>query len=656
MPTSQMEDPNLFLTLKAKIGSASAMVLRLPHNTERYIAHEPTDYDYGSRDTTPEPHPGEAAEATDQLSLRFDNPPIDPSKGFMFGTDEQECDVWFGDRKQQREISRHHFRIAFDEDYQLTLFDCHSAMGTSVSYDGFGDKYKRNLFKWLLLPGYKIKVHLPHGITFEIVIATHSSCEAEYRANLVSFLRLRGESVSPCEYKDSKVQSRLAPPKREPIYLPGHKLGEGSFGKVRIVTDVSTGVQYAAKEAKMGCEISLHREAQIMELASHVHIVRYHRFLEDGLPRLLMEYVPLGNLQDQHGRDPLSKAEICQLLVQALDALMHLHSQSKPITHRDIKPANILVQGRRDSFHIKLSDFGESKAMTLLKTVRGTPLYQAPEIGIVARQHGRGADLHQMESIFYDSKVDIWSLGVVILECLDRLPQRRGDFRQNIANCAATLARNEPGNPLLGLLNKMLQLNPSDRPSAAVCHEHATGFIQAYSIGVEADSADDSSYNTDPSDSNAKTIRAPRADENRTLMPHQPSVLGHDPSVQPNPLTASAGWTKGETHLLFGMSHKVRVMNMVDELRRRGVLKRDETESTVQIYVDILADQFGAMKIEQADIRTTRNNRVVIDGYRTGESFPFTLFDLPVSLLSVVDLYQDLLSRTSQQKNCYLQG
>ncbi|KAK2791719.1 hypothetical protein FQN52_004635 [Onygenales sp. PD_12] len=653
MATLQPEDPNLFLTLNAEQGSASAMILRLPHNTERYIACEPTYYDYRSRETTPEPHFGGAARKEaekEQLTLRFDKPPIDPSKGFMFGTGAEECDVWLGERKQQHDISRRHFRITFDEDGRLALFDCHSAMGTSVSYDGFGDKYKRNLFKWLLLPGYKIKVHLPHAITFEIVIATHHSCKAEYQANLASFLRLRGDSVCPGEYKDSKLQSRSAPPRREPIYLPGTELGEGSFGKVRIVTDVSTGVQYAAKEARMGCEISLHREAQIMELASHDHIVRYHRFLMDGLPRLLMEYLPFGNLQDQHGKHPLSKTEIYQLLVQALDALMHLHSQSKPITHRDIKPANILVQGRGDAFHIKLGDFGESKAMTLLKTVRGTPLYQAPEIGIVAKQHGWGADLQQVESIFYDSKVDIWSLGVVILECLDKLPQRHGDFHQNIANYAVTLARNEPDNPLLSLLSKMLQLDPSSRPSAAACHEEAQGFIQAYSIGVEADSADNSN-NTSPSDSATETIRAPQVDENKTVVPHQPGVPGHDPSAQSNQRKASAIWTKGETHLLFDMSSKIQVMNMVEELRRRGVLRRDETESIVQIYVDILADHFHKMQILEADIRTTRNNRVLIYGHRPGQDFPFILFNLPLASLSVVDLYQDLLSRTSQQKN-----
>lgn len=65
--------------------------------------------------------------------------------------------------------------------------------------------------------------------------------------------------------------------------------------------------------------------------------------------------------------------------------------------HRDLKPENILCsQGR-----YKISDLGYARmleATELSKTFLGTPLYAAPEI---------------LTSKPYDSKVDIWSLGII---------------------------------------------------------------------------------------------------------------------------------------------------------------------------------------------------------------------------------------------------
>ena len=132
-----------------------------------------------------------------------------------------------------------------------------------------------------------------------------------------------------------------------------------------------------------------------------------------------MEYLPLGNLQDQHKRSPVTKIEIPKLVLQGLEALNYLHSLSDPITHRDIKPENILVQGRGTDFYIKLSDFGLSKDTPTLKTQCGMLLYLAPEIKITMVYE---EDETLEHTSYYDSKVDVWSLGVVALRYLCRLP------------------------------------------------------------------------------------------------------------------------------------------------------------------------------------------------------------------------------------------
>ncbi|KAL1836162.1 hypothetical protein VTJ49DRAFT_5488 [Mycothermus thermophilus] len=145
---------------------------------------------------------------------------------------------------------------------------------------------------------------------------------------------------------------------------------------------------------------------------SHDHIVHcINEFCTTDLePQLVLELVPFGSLKDQHEVSPVTLNEVFQILRQALSALRYLHERDEPIVHRDIKPGNILVQSRSPYLHIKLSDFGLSRASPdYLKTWCGTSSYAAPEV--IEREN-------------YDKAVDIWSLGVVVYEYAHGLPNR----------------------------------------------------------------------------------------------------------------------------------------------------------------------------------------------------------------------------------------
>ena len=93
--------------------------------------------------------------------------------------------------------------------------------------------------------------------------------------------------------------------------------------------------------------------------------------------------------------------------VQMLSALSYLHD--KNIVHRDLKPENLLYQTKDDNSAIKLIDFGLAGSLNtgLLKTPCGTPNYVAPEI------------LRQKP---YDTKVDMWSIGVILYIILCGFP------------------------------------------------------------------------------------------------------------------------------------------------------------------------------------------------------------------------------------------
>ena len=123
---------------------------------------------------------------------------------------------------------------------------------------------------------------------------------------------------------------------------------------------------------------------------------------------MILEYLPLRNLEHKHTQQPFSYQESLTILCQSLDALTSIYEDG--IVHRDIKPENILVQSR-NPLYIKFADFGVLKATTDLETFCGSSLYVAPEIFTNRR------------GTYYTKACDIWSLGVVIYKYYGSLPK-----------------------------------------------------------------------------------------------------------------------------------------------------------------------------------------------------------------------------------------
>jgi serine/threonine protein kinase len=191
------------------------------------------------------------------------------------------------------------------------------------------------------------------------------------------------------------------------------------------------------------------------------HIVQFVALIERPSPQLIIEYLPLGNLQDQDAQQPITDQESLTILCQSLDALTSVHGED--IVHRDIKPENILVQSR-EPLHIKLSDFGLSKATTSLQTFCGTHLYAAPEIYTTPRD------------TYYTKACDIWSLGVVVFEYaygpLPKLNNR--DVGLRWCKKITKQVNDWDSDPLLDFLSTaMLVIEPDGRLPARECWEQA---------------------------------------------------------------------------------------------------------------------------------------------------------------------------------------
>jgi serine/threonine protein kinase len=139
----------------------------------------------------------------------------------------------------------------------------------------------------------------------------------------------------------------------------------------------------------------------------HKNIVRYlDSYLVDDDLWVLMEFIDGSSLTDIIRRVSLSEEQIAAVCKGCLEALAYLHSNY--VIHRDIKSDCILFTSDGS---VKLSDFGYCARLTPKHQKRyslvGTPYWMAPEI--ISKQP-------------YGTEVDIWSLGIMVIEMIDGQP------------------------------------------------------------------------------------------------------------------------------------------------------------------------------------------------------------------------------------------
>ena len=189
------------------------------------------------------------------------------------------------------------------------------------------------------------------------------------------------------------------------------EIGSGGQGKVYKGVQLSTNLPVAIKKIRMTKEshIDLEREIANLRQVTSPYIVKclevmYLGEVEEGLALIVMEYLPGGSLSDYLRANKCVDQYVAHNWMQQLVlGLNEVWEQN--ILHRDIKPANILLTQSNAHAEVRICDFGVSKntAEGAGITNLGTPLYKAPEID------GKAA---------YDSKVDIYSLGLVYLDML----------------------------------------------------------------------------------------------------------------------------------------------------------------------------------------------------------------------------------------------
>ncbi|KAI9220894.1 kinase-like domain-containing protein [Blastocladiella britannica] len=220
-----------------------------------------------------------------------------------------------------------------------------------------------------------------------------------------------------------------------PQWIKGELIGLGSFGRVYLGLLVATGDMMAVKQVELpragpGASAvvlgkknaamleALQREIVLLRDLSHENIVHYLGFerTPDAL-NVFLEYVPGGSLASLLATvgSALPDGLSAMFAAQIVDGVSYVHSRG--ILHRDLKCANVLVD---DQGVCKISDFGLSKRMGHTDmddggegkgaydfhsqhSLQGSVYWMAPEV-----VRGRG----------YSAKVDIWSLGCIMIEML----------------------------------------------------------------------------------------------------------------------------------------------------------------------------------------------------------------------------------------------
>lgn len=210
------------------------------------------------------------------------------------------------------------------------------------------------------------------------------------------------------QFNRPQVDVDLGDPEQIGRYQIQSMLGQGGFGSVYLAVDQQLHRQVAIKLPRYGqsSEVTIDlTEAKTVASLDHPGIVPVYDVgqLPDGRSYVVSKYIDGGDLAQRIQTQPLSTAEVVQLIETVACTLDYVHSRG--IIHRDIKPGNIMLDRGLQPY---VSDFGlairEDQATAIGSRI-GTLRYMSPE-------QARG------EGHLVDGRSDLFSLAVVMYELL----------------------------------------------------------------------------------------------------------------------------------------------------------------------------------------------------------------------------------------------
>jgi len=286
----------------------------------------------------------------------------------------------------------------------------------------------------------------------------------------------------------------------------GKILGRGSFGVVTTALDTVSKQQIAIKRIRPYSNDEWDarhtiREIRLMKLLKdHPNVITLYDlslFEEKAELYMMMELMDCDLHRIIQSKQALSDQHYKCFTKQLLEGIKAMHSVG--VFHRDLKPGNILVA---KDCQLRITDFGLARYMddqTLAGNNRENPMTEY----VVTRWY-RCPELLLAPNRPYTEAVDMWSIGCILGELINRKPLFPGkshahqvqlvfelkgykgpsdDFGFALSSEAVSFLDRRckgPGStlaafvphaipPALSLLDAMLKTDPNKRPSAADC-------------------------------------------------------------------------------------------------------------------------------------------------------------------------------------------
>jgi serine/threonine protein kinase len=281
------------------------------------------------------------------------------------------------------------------------------------------------------------------------------------------------------------------PSNPEDLFILLYPIGQGAFGSVYKAIHKSTNEIYAVKiidysknNNRENNDIinynyySIQQETSLMKLANDSdYVVKYYGSYfsrKTNTLWLILEYCASGSVIDlMLSMDrTFSELEVASIIEMVLKGLVNLHK--KNLIHRDIKGSNILLS---ENGNAKIADFGVGVHLINEKnrnSKKGSPYWMSPQVAL---------------NLDYDTKTDIWSLGITSIEMIEGEPPN-SELKPRFAIekigksppiASDLIDSNFHTEEFIDFVKKCLEINPNKRPSAKELLKHS--FIINFSKG-----------------------------------------------------------------------------------------------------------------------------------------------------------------------------
>ena len=271
------------------------------------------------------------------------------------------------------------------------------------------------------------------------------------------------------------------PSNPEDLFTLLYQIGTGGFGKVYKAMHNSTNQIFAIKiiDYTKDCITnkknisfnyqSIQQETSVMRLIkNNDYIVKYYGSYysrKSNTVWLILEYCACGSAVDlMLSMDrTLSEIEVSTIMQMILKGLINIHKIN--LIHRDVKGSNILLS---EDGYAKLGDFGVGIQLTdddYRTSKKGSPYWMSPQVVLNEK---------------YDTKTDIWSLGITCVELVEGEPPngdlKPGKVMEKIACTPPKVEEiidvNEHTDEFVDFVRLCLEIDPNKRPSASELIKH----------------------------------------------------------------------------------------------------------------------------------------------------------------------------------------